>query len=124
MADAVLTNQNISVEKALLGLATKYYYEPTHSEVRGYTYDYAPDMGERLAHVLSVSPEELGTTIAKCGDIVSTPIGHWHLEACLSADHSFAALQLFRFVDFSNTPVSSVKIYEGEAARQIAGLIA
>ena len=123
MADALSAEINISVEKGFFGLTTRYVYTPTGSQLVGFTRDFTPEMGEKMERVLNTTEKDLAHAISQAGDIRTTPIGHWHLEACISEDHRFAAVQLFRFIDFKNTPATEIRIYEGEAAAQIAAVL-
>ena len=50
-------------------------------------------------------------------------IGHYRLELCISDDHQFCALQLFRFVDFKNSPVFEPRFYEGSDAEFFVNLL-
>jgi len=44
------------------------------------------------------------------------------LKVCLSKDHRFAALQLFKFFELMYHPVAPPKFYEGEEAVLINSL--
>ncbi|MBR1428288.1 MAG: hypothetical protein IJ582_04550 [Prevotella sp.] len=41
---------------------------------------------------------------------------------CLSEDRQFCAIQLFRFVDFKNSPVFDARFYEGKDVEMMAKL--
>ena len=53
----------------------------------------------------------------------------WHilyltiLELCLSDDHQFCGLQLFRFGDFQYKPVFEPRFYEGKDVESITQLV-
>jgi len=49
--------------------------------------------------------------------------GHFRLEFCLSDDHQFCALQLFRFSDFQYKPVFEPRFYEGKDAEYVTQLM-
>ena len=48
--------------------------------------------------------------------------GNFRLEVCLSDDHQFCALQLFRFADFSYRPFYEPRFYEGTDVEYITKL--
>lgn len=49
--------------------------------------------------------------------------GNYRLEACLSDDRQFCAIQLFRFADFSYRPLSDARFYEGNDVERVAKLL-
>ncbi len=122
MVNDVMTNPNISIHKTMLGLHTDYVYQPSDSKLTAYILEYNPTVGEKVEQLLQMPDTDISTAADKCGVLVNTPIGHWHLEACISKDHRFAAFQLFRFSNFSYTPVTDVRIFEGDCAEKISAL--
>ena len=123
MADNVICNQHICVERSLFGLSTRYYYQPTHSKLKGKIINYSTAMGEKLINMLRMPREKMMQEIAVCGEIVNCPIGHWQLELCRSLDGEFVALQLFRFVDFQVCAATDIMIFYGREAQLINGII-
>ena len=123
MAAAISKNQHISYKSSFFGLSRKAVYEPTQSTIRGDVYEYTPADGERLERLLALPTEKLEKELDEKGCPASVPIGQYRLEACTSADGQFAAVQLFRFSDFSYKPVSELLIWEGEDAKIAAKLI-
>ena len=121
MAAAVSAHTNISIKKSLF--STKALYTPTMSPVKVIVQEYAPADGERLERLLRLSPDKMAGEIAQKGKPAATPVGHYRLEVCLSDDHQFCALQLFRFADFQNAPVTDPLFYEGKDVEAIAQLI-
>ena len=49
--------------------------------------------------------------------------GHYHLEACLSDDRQFCALQMFRYADFSYNAIGEPRFYEGDEAKTVAQIL-
>lgn len=123
MAVAVSSYEHISINKSLFGLSQKVIYTPTKSLVRIIINDYAPAEGERLEQLLSLPLDKMRSELETKGKPVSTPIGHYHLECCLSEDHQFCALQLFHFVDFKNIPAFEPRFFEGKDAQIVANLV-
>ena len=121
MAAAVSTYQHIEIKKSLF--STKVVYTPTASPVKVIVQEYAPADGERLERLLSLSPDKMAAEIAQKGKPTPAAIGHFRLEACLSADRQFCALQLFRFADFRNNAVIEPRFYEGKDAEAAAQLL-
>jgi hypothetical protein len=50
-------------------------------------------------------------------------IGNVELDACISTDKQFAALQLLQFSDYSYHPISKVAFYEGDQAQLVASIL-
>ena len=123
MAVAVSLYEHINISKSFFGLSQKMVYTPTNSPVRIIINDYAPTEGERLEHLLGLPINEIEAELKAKGKPASTAIGHYRLECCLSEDHQFCALQLFRFADFKNSPVFAPRFCEGKDAEIIANLV-
>ena len=120
MADAVSAYKNITVKKSLF--STKAIYTPTQSSVKASTLEYSPSEGERMERLLDMEPEKMAEEIKKKGKPATTGNGNFRMEVCLSDDHQFCALQLFRFADFMYNPLSDPRFYEGTDAVHIAKL--
>ena len=121
MAAAVSAYKNIDIKKSLF--SKKAIYTPTQSPVKVIVQDYTPTEGERLEHLLSLPLDKMVADIQQKGAPKSAPIGHYRLEACLSEDGKFCAIQLFRFVDFKNSPVFDPRFYEGKDVEAVAKLL-
>lgn len=123
MAEAVSSYPSIDIRHSLFGLCQTVIYTPSKSPVKTFVQDYLPADGERLKTLLCLPVEQLKSEIESKGKPAATAIGNFRLEVCLSHDHHFCALQLFRFVDFSYIPVTEPLFFEGEAAETIVELI-
>ena len=122
MAAAVSAYNHITVKKSMFGLSQKVIYEPTQSPLTAIVNDYTPTEGEKLERLLNLPLDKMVSEFQSKGAPKSAPIGHFRLEVCLSDDHQFCALQLFRFSDFKNAPVFAPRFYEGKDAEAIAKL--
>ena len=120
MAVAVSAYKNIDIKKSLF--SKKAIYTPTQSPVRVMVLDYTPSEGERLEHLLDMPLDKMVADIEQKGAPRKAPIGHFRFEVCLSEDGQFCALQLFRFVDFKNSPVFEPRFYEGKDVEAIVKL--
>ena len=121
MAAAVSAYRNITIKKSLF--SKKAIYTPTQNPVKVMVLDYTPQEGERLERLLSMPLAKMVADIEQKGAPKSAPIGHYRLEVCLSEDGQFCAIQLFRFVDFKNSPVFEPRFYEGKDVEAIAKLL-
>ena len=121
MAAAVSSYKNITVKKSWF--STKVIYTPTQSPVKVIIQEYSPAEGDRLERLLNMPLDRMAAEIQQNGKPAPAQIGHYRLEACLSDDHQFCALQLFRFVDFKNSAVFEPRIYEGIDAERFAQIL-
>lgn len=121
MGAEVMALDEVEVKKGFLGLSTKLIYKPTNSVIRIKGNEYSAENGRRLQDILATEPDNVEKAISKF-PISATGIGNMKLEACISDDHQFAAVQLLGFKDFDYQPVTEVHIYEGKAAEAFAKL--
>ena len=118
MAAAISAYNNISIRKSFF--STKVFYIPTQSPVKAVVQEYSLLEGKRLLQLLDMPIEQMITYIKQNGKPVSTKIGPYRLEVCLSKDCQFCALQLFQFGDFKNNSLFEPRFYEGQDAETIA----
>lgn len=119
MAAVVSSYKNITIKKSLF--STKAIYTPTGSPVKAIVLEYSPSEGERLERLLDMPADKMAAEMAK-GKPTAGANGNFRLEVCLSEDHQFCALQLFRFADFSYSPLFEPRFYEGETVEYYAKL--
>ena len=121
MAAAVFAYKNITVKKSLF--STKAFYTPTQSLIKPIVLEYTPTNGEHVWRLLNMPLGKMGEELRQKGKPAAAPIGHFRLEVCLSNDHQFCALQLFRFVDFKHNAVVEPCFYEGQDVETVLKLI-
>lgn len=121
MAEALSQHQHIAIKKSLF--STKAVYTPTQSTLDITTQEYTPADGERMEHLLSLPLPKLEAELQAKGKPATTPVGHFRLEAAVAKDRQFAAVQLFRFVDFEYKPASELCIAEGTEAESLIKLL-
>ena len=121
MAAALSAYQHIEIKKSLF--STKAIYTPTQSQAKAIILEYTPSEGERVQRLLDMPLDEMAADIQQKGKPVTGANGHFRLELCLSDDHQFCALQLFRFGDFKYNPVFEPCFYEGTDAAYFTQLI-
>jgi len=121
MAAALSVYTHIEIKKSLF--STKAIYTPTQSQVKAIILEYTPSEGERVEHLLDMPLDKMAADIQQKGKPVAGVNGNFRLELCLSDDHQFCGLQLFRFGDFKYNPVFEPRFYEGKDAETVAQLI-
>lgn len=120
MAEAVSSKSYIRIENSFFGLCQKITYTPTGSLVKIITQEYSREEGERLERLLSMPVANLGTELASKGKPVTTAVGHYRLQACVSDDRRFCAVQLFCFFDLMYHPLGEPRFFEGAAAATVS----
>lgn len=121
MGAEVMALEDIAVKKSFMGLSTKLIYKPTGSVVKVKENEYTAEDGRNLENILSTEPENVEEAIKKF-PVSAAGIGNVKLEACISDDLQFAAIQLLSFKDFNYRPVCDMKVYTGKAAAAFAKL--
>ncbi len=121
MAQALSQNQHITIKKSLFG--TKALYAPSQSKLEVSIVEYTPTEGERLERLLALPIEKIAAELQAKGKPSATSVGQYRLEAVVSADHQFAAVQLFRFTDFSYNAVSQLVCCEGNEVETLCKLL-
>ena len=121
MAAALSKYEHIEIKKSLF--STKVIYTPTQSQIMAYILEYGPSEGERVERLLEMPFDKMAADIVQKGKPVTGANGNFRLELCLSDDHQFCGLQLFRFGDFKYNPVFEPRFYEGKHVQIIAQLI-
>lgn len=96
---------------------------PTQSQVKAYILEYSPSEGERVERLLEMPFDKMAADIVQKGKPVAGANGNFRLELCLSDDHQFCGLQLFRFGDFQYKPVFEPRFYEGKDVESITQLV-
>lgn len=122
MADAVSSKSHIEVKKALFGLIQKAVYTPTQSPLKVIQQDYTTEAGDRLKRILNADDSKLEATLQNAGIISPSATGPFRIEALVSADKQFAAVQTLGYSDFQYKPTSDVRFFEGKQAELIATL--
>ena len=121
MAAALSAYTNIKIKKSLF--STKVIYTPTQSQIMAYILEYSPSEGEHLERLLEMPFDKMAVDIVQKGKPGVGVNGNFRLELCLSDDHQFCGLQLFRFGDFKYNPIFEPRFYEGKHVETIAQLI-
>jgi hypothetical protein len=121
MAAALSAYQHIEIKKSLF--STKAIYTPTQSLAKAIILEYSPSEGERVARLLDMPLDKMAAEIQQKGKPVAGVNGNFRLEVCLSDDHQFCAVQLFRFGDFQYKPVFEPRFYEGKDVEPITKLL-
>ncbi|MBQ7986936.1 MAG: hypothetical protein IJ253_00290 [Bacteroidaceae bacterium] len=124
MAAAVSSKNYIHISESFFGWIQKVIYVPTGSRVKVITQEYSTAEGARLEKLLSLPLDKVEADLAAKGQPAPTAVGNYRLEACVSDDRQFCAVQLFRFSDLMYHPLDEPCFFEGEAAATIARLFA
>lgn len=119
MAPTVCALPQIDIKKSFFGLKTLVTYLPTHSSVQVIQNEYSAADGAKLESILKAKPDA-AVALLNQTQIEKASMGNMRLDACVSADNQFVALQLLRFIDFDYKPVTSVMVFEGKDAEAYA----
>ena len=121
MAAAVSAYKNITIKKSLF--STNVLYTPTGSTVKAMALEYSPSEGEKVQRLLDMPLDKMAADIEQKGKPKTGVNGNFRLEVCLSDDHQFCALQLFRFADLCYSSLYEPRFYEGTDVENITKLL-
>ena len=121
MAAAVSAYKNITIKKSLF--STKVLYTPTGSTIKAMVLEYSPSEGEKVKRLLDMPLDKMTADIEQKGKPKTGVNGNFRLEVCLSDDHQFCALQLFRFADLCYSSLYEPRFYEGTDVENITKLL-
>jgi hypothetical protein len=123
MAPAVVANERVATKSGFLGLTKSYIYTPTNSPLSGMSEEFDPKQGERLIKLMEMPLDKMEEEVKVNKKPMPTAVGHVRMEACISEDQQFVAVQVFRFLDFGYQKVFDVKFFEGDDAARIVKII-
>lgn len=123
MGEDVMALNDVQVKKGLMGWSVKLTYKPTQSKIQIKEKEYTAEDGKKLQNILTAAPAELETAISKF-PVSAISMGNFKLQACLSDDSQFAALQLLAYKDFGYKSVTDMKVYTGKSAEVFSRLFA
>lgn len=123
MGEDVMALNDVQVKKGLMGWSVKLTYKPTQSKIQIKEKEYTAEDGKKLQNILTAAPAEVETAISKF-PVSAISMGNFKLQACLSDDSQFAALQLLAYKDFGYEPVTDMKVYTGRTAEVFSRLFA
>ena len=121
MAAALFAYPYITIKKSLF--STKAVYSPTQSQIKVIILEYSSSEGERVERLLTMPLDKMADNSVQKGKPEAGANDNFRLELCLSDDHQFCALQLFRFVDFLYHPVFEPRFYKDKDVETIALLV-
>ena len=123
MGEDVMALNDVQVKKGFMGWSVKLIYKPTQSTIQIKEKEYTAEDGKKLENILTAAPAEVETAISKF-PVSAISMGNFKLQACLSDDSQFAALQLLAYKDFGYKPVTEMKVYTGRTAEVFSRLFA
>lgn len=123
MGEDVMALNDVQVKKGFMGWSVKLIYKPTQSKIQIKEKEYTAEDGKKLENILTAAPAEVETAISKF-PVSAISMGNFKLQACLSDDSQFAALQLLAYKDFDYKPVTEMKVYTGRTAEVFSRLFA
>lgn len=123
MSSTLSTNPDITVSKGFLGFGAKAIYTPTNTPLKAIINYYNAEDGEKLVKLLQMSEEQIAEKAEKMRMPQKQSMSNYRLEACLTADKQFIAIQMFGYADFKNTHLHELCIYKGKTAESIINLL-
>lgn len=123
MAETIANNSNIKISKGFLGIGSKATYTPTNSKLNAVINYYNAEDAQAFVKLINAAETEIASLAKKVTPPAKLSISNYRLEACVTDDKQFVAIQVLSYADFRNTPICDVKYFEGEAAQAIAAML-
>lgn len=123
MAETISNNPNIKISKGFLGIGSKAIYTPTNSKLNAVINYYSAEDAQAFVKFINAAETEVASLAKKMTPPSKLSISNYRLEACVTDDKQFVAIQVLSYADFRNTPICDLKYFEGEAAQAIAALL-
>lgn len=123
MAETIANNSNIKISKGFLGIGSKATYTPTNSKLNAVINYYSAEDAQAYMKLINAAETEVASLAKKVTPPAKLSISNYRLEACVTDDKQFVAIQVLSYADFRNTPICDVKYFEGEAAQAIAVML-
>lgn len=123
MAETIANNSNIKISKGFLGIGSKAIYTPTNSKLKAVINYYSAEDAQAFVKLFNAAETEVVSLAKKVTPPAKLSISNYRLEACVTDDKQFVAIQVLSYADFRNTPICDLKYFEGEAAQAIAALL-
>lgn len=121
IANAVVSDSRIVIKKSFLGLSEKLVYTPTQSTVKLFRKEYTDKVGKSIEATLTMPLEQIEKNADKT-HFEEVYTGSYMVEGCISTDHQYAALAVYKYDKLQFNPVFETKCYEGKEAERIAEL--
>ena len=123
MAETISNNPNIKISKGFLGIGSKAIYTPTNCKLNAVIDYYSAEDAQAFVKLINAAETEVASLAKKVTPPSKLSISNYRLEACVTDDKQFVAIQVLSYADFRNTPICDLKYFEGEAAQAIAALL-
>lgn len=123
ISETICNNPNIKISKGFLGIGSKAIYTPTNSKLNAVINYYSVEDAQAFVELINAAETEVASQAKKMTSPTKLSISNYRLEACVTNDKQFVAIQVLSYADFRNTPICELKYFEGEAAQAIAALL-
>lgn len=123
MAETIANNSNIKISKGFLGIGSKATYTPTNSKLNAVINYYSAEDAQAFVKLINTAEPEVASQAKKLTSPTKLSISNYRLEACVTDDQQFVAIQVLSYADFRNTPICDLKYFKGEAAQAISALL-
>ncbi len=123
ISETICNNPNIKISKGFLGMGSKATYTPTNSKLNAVINYYSAEDAQAFVKLINAAETEVASLAKKVTPPSKLSISNYRLEACVTDDKQFVAIQVLSYADFRNTPICDLKYFEGEAAQAIAALL-
>ena len=122
MAHTICSDLRVSKRKSFFGLSATLTYNATHSIIDARQIELTQPEGDHLSRLMNAGSDTMlkAASSTKLKPIVN---GNYRLDACISRDHQFVALQLLKYMQLNYEPVTDIMIFEHDEAQRISAML-
>ena len=122
LKETVAQHSNIACKSVCFGLIKKLYYKPTNSSLKSVELYFGPKDKDKLLSLFQLQGEALISFTKKCTHLEEKTNGNLFLEAFVSSDRQFIALQLSQYRTLDYQLICEPIFLEGEIAELISNI--
>jgi hypothetical protein len=122
LKETVAQHSNIACKSVCFGLIKKLYYQPTNSSLKSIELYFGTKDKDKLLSLFLLQGEALISFTKKCTHLDEKTNGNLLLEAFVSSDRQFMALQLSQYSTLDYQLLCEPIFLEGSAAELVSNI--
>ena len=122
LKQSVAQHSNIACKSVCFGLIKKLYYQPTNSSLKSVELYFGPKDKDKLLSLFQLQGDALVCFAKKCPHLEEKTNGNLFLEAFVSSDRQFMALQLSQYSILDYQLLCEPIFLEGSTAELVSNI--
>jgi hypothetical protein len=122
LKETVAQHSNIACKSVCFGLIKILYYQPTNCSLKSIELYFGPKDKDKLLSLFQLQGDALVSFAKKCTHLEEKTNGNLLLEAFVSSDHQFMALQLSQYSTLDYQLLCAPIFVEGNPAELVSNI--